>query len=326
MLGLITVNSNLEGRILFFLAVGAVAGLVLFYRGFGLLQRKRLFQDTPTCTIRSAAMGLVEVTGTATGQSTLVSPLSQLDCYFYQLTAWRCTGGFADYERWKKVAEENLSVPFFLDDGTGRLLVDPKGAQLEIPPDYSEEYGDRPVRGGYGMGSEMASAMSADAIVPDDVGHFLARHGISRSQRIKVEERCVKAGDNLFIVGTVCENARGIVETETAPRSAYLSAAAATVQREVALSSLLPASENQILARKQAPWGEEKADRAAARPAPDAPVVLMKGTNNPAFFISTHSQQEVLGELRWKVPLYIFGGPALTLFCLWNLFDRLGVL
>ena len=44
------------------------------------------------------------------------------------------------------------------------------------------------------------------------------------------------------------------------------------------------------------------------------------------FLISTFSQQELLGELRWKAPLYIFGGPALTLFCLWNLFVRFGVI
>ncbi len=42
-------------------------------------------------------------------------------------------------------------------------------------------------------------------------------------------------------------------------------------------------------------------------------VVLMKGDNNPAFFISWRSQREVVSSLGWKATAYIWGGPALTL-------------
>ena len=47
-------------------AVGAVAGLYFFYRGFLLLKRKRLIMYTPSSKIRSASMGLVEISGLAT--------------------------------------------------------------------------------------------------------------------------------------------------------------------------------------------------------------------------------------------------------------------
>ena len=43
-------------------ALGACGGLYLFYRGFRILQRKRLIVNTPTSKIRSAALGLVEST------------------------------------------------------------------------------------------------------------------------------------------------------------------------------------------------------------------------------------------------------------------------
>jgi hypothetical protein len=309
-------------QINFLLLAGTVSGLVLFYRGFGLLQRKRLIQDVPLSNIRSAALGLVEVSGTVSGKETLLSPLCQVDCYFYQVTAYRLSGSSGEFQRWKKVAEESLSVPFCMDDGTGKLLVDAEGAELEIPPDYSGEEGGEQYGGRGGIGPRLAAAMNPEISVSDAVAHFLARHGISHEGRVKVEERSVKAGDRLFIVGTVAENIRGQVESETAERTAYLSASAAQVQRDVVLSTSLPSSERKLIASTP-----HAAPPDSTEPATEGQtVVLMKGSNNPTFFISTFSQQQVLGELKWKTPLYIFGGPALTMFCLWNLFSRFGVI
>ena len=33
-----------------------------------------------------------------------------------------------------------MHVPFFLDDNTGRVLVDPQGAEMDIHRDFHEEY------------------------------------------------------------------------------------------------------------------------------------------------------------------------------------------
>jgi len=299
-------------QINFLLLAGTITGLVLFYRGFGLLQRKRFIEDVPTSTVRGAALGLVEVGGTATGDSTLVAPLSQLDCYFYQLTAWTT----------KKVAEESLCVPFFLDDETGRLLVDPKGAELDITPNFSQQCGEPRARSTYGITAQYVIATEAN--VGDAVQHFLARHGIADSVPLRVEERCVKPGDKLFVLATLCENARGLMEAE--PRTAYISASAAGLQREVALSSALPNTETRYGHNKPLPKFYDKPVGADADTTPKVPAVLMKGSSNPTFWISNVSQQQVLGELKWKAPLYILGGPALTLFCLWSLFSRFGVI
>lgn len=45
---------------------GAPTGIYLFYRGFTVLARKRLIQNIPRSTIRSAAIGQVELAGKAT--------------------------------------------------------------------------------------------------------------------------------------------------------------------------------------------------------------------------------------------------------------------
>jgi hypothetical protein len=48
-------------------------------------------------------------------------------------------------------------------------------------------------------------------------------------------------------------------------------------------------------------------------------VVIMKGKNNPTFLISWRSQRELANSLGWKCTLMIWGGPALTLLCLYGL-------
>ena len=67
---------------------------------------------------------------------------------------------------------------------------------------------------------------------------------------------------------------------------------------------------------------------AAAAPAPEFDLhphtVLMKGTHNPAFFISWQSQRTIFQSLRWKSALMIWGGPALTLACVYMLAGQYG--
>ena len=48
-------------------------------------------------------------------------------------------------------------------------------------------------------------------------------------------------------------------------------------------------------------------------------TVLMKGTHDSTFLISWHSQRDVVSSLNWKSTLMIWGGPALTLLCVYIL-------
>jgi hypothetical protein len=48
-------------------------------------------------------------------------------------------------------------------------------------------------------------------------------------------------------------------------------------------------------------------------------VVLMKGTHEPAFFISWRSPRDRFKSFDWKSSLMIWGGPALTLACVYLL-------
>src|SRR5258708_24014716 len=85
-----------------------------------------------------------------------------------------------------------MHVPFFLDDNTGRVLVDPRGADLDLHRDFQEEFCD--------------SFFTTKDPVPDNVRSFLARNSIVTKNKIKVEEFCIKPKNALFILVTLTDN------------------------------------------------------------------------------------------------------------------------
>jgi hypothetical protein len=167
------------------------AGLYFFFRGFHLLARKRLLLATPTSKIQSAVPGPVEVTGTAVGPYTLSAPITGKPCFVYRTTAWQRRN--SKKQEWEKVADETLHLPFFLEDSTGQLLIEPLGADLDLHSDFQEEYD--------------ASFFSLNLEqVPPRLSVFLSRHGILSGRRLRIEESSIKPGDALFAAGTLMEN------------------------------------------------------------------------------------------------------------------------
>ena len=142
-----------DPKLLVWPLAGIAAGLYGFFRGFQLLRRKRLVLNTPASKIRSAAVGLVEISGIATGPHVISSPLKQVECYYYRSIAWELRQRGKNSE-WVKVVEETLHVPFYVDDSTGKLLVDPRGAEMDLHCDYHEEFRQSVFSEGSDMPSE----------------------------------------------------------------------------------------------------------------------------------------------------------------------------
>ncbi len=107
---------------------GALPGLLaagLFWSGFYFLQLKRRIENTPTSRIRSMAMGMVEVHGKTVRKYALVSPINQSACVYYRLRKYKRD----NRNNWVlRSDKDSRHVPFLLDDGTGRVTVDPAGA------------------------------------------------------------------------------------------------------------------------------------------------------------------------------------------------------
>jgi hypothetical protein len=163
----------------------------LFFHGFRLLQRRHLILNTPVSKIRSASMGLVELNGLAVGPYTLIAPITARSCYYYRTVVWEWKQSGKN-KQWVKVAAECVHVPFFLDDNTGKVMVDPRGADLDLHRDFEQEFCD--------------SLFTLKEEAPNNVRSFLANHGISTTNKIKVEEFCIKPKNSLFLLGTLDEN------------------------------------------------------------------------------------------------------------------------
>ena len=118
--------ANLEptARIVFFflfMAAFVVVGLYIYFRGLRALRLKRYLQNVPCSSIRSAAIGPVEISGKAVGPYTIVPPNGTEECLCY----WRIT---------EAKTVQFVSAPLYLDDGTGRLMISPRALDMSLIP------------------------------------------------------------------------------------------------------------------------------------------------------------------------------------------------
>jgi len=126
------------------LGVAVIGGAALALRW---LQVARLIEDTPTSRVRSAAQGYVEITGRGRpleGVSNL-APLTQRPCVWWRYRVQKKSegGGWRRNDAWHTVSSGYSVLPFLIDDGTGRCIVQPQGAEV-ITGESTIWYGDVP--------------------------------------------------------------------------------------------------------------------------------------------------------------------------------------
>lgn len=161
------------------IVIGLGAGLALFTYGFSVWREKRTIENIPTSKVRSLAMGLVEVSGWAQPKALLKSPITATDCVYYKfLVERRERRGRSD--QWVVVSQGASTNYFYVDDGTGRILVDPVEADIHLSQDY--RYSDA-VSAGNTLGQLF------------NVGTF--------SQRMRYTEWYILPGDEVYVMGTV---------------------------------------------------------------------------------------------------------------------------
>ncbi|MGA2389060.1 MAG: hypothetical protein ABSF97_08880 [Candidatus Sulfotelmatobacter sp.] len=258
--------------------VGIFAGPYFFWRGFRLLQRKRLIMDTPRTTIASAAMGQVELTGRAVGPYALVAPLSHADCLYYRLTVESNPQG----DLRKQMRE--MCAPLFIDDGTGILMIYPQGSELLMPPSSER--------------SEYGKLFFAFSRYSEDNPEF-------------AQEYSIRPGDTIFVLGALQPNPWAIKDPVSECNElsrigpGYIGPGEADILRQEVYGYLRSGL--------SAPATSVSTEAFDLHP----PVILMKGKG--AFVISTESQRDVVVKLNWKSLVYIWGGPAITLWSLWEI-------
>ena len=138
-----TVNLALGGSNLLILLLGfylpsrlgwqislVLVGLTSFWAWYANLKRYRTVADTPTSRIASAPQGYIEIVGRGKQPpgASLVSPLTGLPCLWYRFRVER-----QHDNHWEYVSSGISIDTFGVDDGSGRILIDPEGSEIITP-------------------------------------------------------------------------------------------------------------------------------------------------------------------------------------------------
>jgi hypothetical protein len=171
-----------------------IFGPILFVRGFLAFRRRRLIADTPPSKIRSMAMGLVEVSGTAVPRSQIEAPFSGKACAY-----WRVDISAHSRSGWEVIHSNTSSQPFYLRDETGLALVFPEGADCRLTDGVVEECNG--------------------LALPDVYAEYMREHrtvtsALFSASTLRFREFLVEEGRALFVLGTATPKARAMEVTD----------------------------------------------------------------------------------------------------------------
>lgn len=242
-----------EDDLLFWLVAGIVFGVIGFIRGFKIRNKRKLIENIPTSTVRGMAIGLVEVNGAAQPfKGTIKAPFSKEESvfYHYKIEEKRSSGKSS---HWVTIKEFATPDWFYLEDGTGRVLVNPVEAELYLNADRK-----------FSM-SSWEGGGNKEAFEQGLVELGISPHGFMGFDRpLRCTEIYISPGDTIYIMGTATKNP--LVEL------------AAT------------GSENLCIQKEGA-----------------------------FFCLSDKSEKELLDSMAWQLYLFLYGGPVLTVVCLYFL-------
>ena len=148
----------------------------------------RTLREAPRVDIRAMPEGArARVVGTVTAHgATLRAPLTGRACVAYVAQVEeRISTGKTSY--WTNRIHEVKSVPFAIDDGTGRAIVDPGAAQLLVEMDATTKSG----------AFDDATPIEAD---------FLRRHGMASTgwffnKTLRYVEGVIEPGERVAVLG-----------------------------------------------------------------------------------------------------------------------------
>lgn len=173
---------------LFVLALIVVGGLTWSGWYFGPRQRlRRLLAAAPRRRIAEAVDGAsVRLDGVVQPGATVIAPLTGRPCVCYEavIDEWVSSGKSG---RWRNRVRELQGVVFAIDDGTGRALIDPTRAAVDVELDRTTQSG------------------TFDDPTPIEQA-FLARHGLAATtwgfnKRLRYREGAIEIGETIAASG-----------------------------------------------------------------------------------------------------------------------------
>lgn len=169
---------NDEPALFVFLVVVLLVGFAIMGKGAKNFRTSKLIMNTPPERVRSVAVGRTELHGTARDAGVVFDePFTNGKCLYYsysvkeqrEIETTDEDGNKQKEKKWYTISSDSLAAPFYVDDGTGEMLVLANaGANFSISSDnsYSKTYRGRApsgVVGSFDTSSNIGEAM------PDNV-------------------------------------------------------------------------------------------------------------------------------------------------------------
>jgi hypothetical protein len=147
--------------------IGGLVALGCLLASFRNFRRKSLTEALPTSRALGVFIGLVEIKGAAECEQPLRSRIADAICVHYE---WSIEEQWERKERgsdgktettsgWTNVGKGSASVPFYVKDATGAILVHPQGAEMDAPVVFNRSCSpDDPVYYGKGPPTDIADS------------------------------------------------------------------------------------------------------------------------------------------------------------------------
>jgi len=343
-------NSDPSGALL----LGTAAGALLFFKGFRTLREYKIVSDTPRIPIRSAPMGLVHIRGQAQSDQLIPSPITHTACCFYQVKIehWKSDshGG-----QWENYRTDHDGAKFFLQDDTGKILVDSYSAELDLPESPPRVVdGERLGAGNAGLGptdQELLQYVERAGIrgFTDKAEHWLEKKGPSADPKREQGRQALL--ELLQSVPTIAAGGGGAVPFEAMEKLMESSGPLPDPEKEQKRQMML--ERFRLMKGQPIPIPLKPAGMASGRyrlreylilpgqqynvtgtcvenPSPRDQdgrdrCIIAKGQNEKTFLISSKTEVETQKGLRKSAVGMVFGGAALVLVCLALLLAHLGL-
>jgi hypothetical protein len=289
---------------------GFLIGVFLFAAGFHYFQRSRLVLDKPFSKVRSAALGLVELKGRAVGPYVMRSPITQQPSFYY-------CASISVYDRNNEVerfVQEAYHVPFFLQDDTGMVLMDPNHADIQLQQAFYARY---------------EPSMLAAGKVVGGTADLLRRHAVPSGRPVMITEFCLKPNDPLFVLGTLATNTDLSAASDphvTLGRSGYIAPKQAAQGGQLMFPAVGPAAASQSAAAAAAPVasasGATTLPSVQKREFPEKSPTVVRSAQDRPYIISWRGREEVAQRFRMWTVVCLLLGPAIAIFSLWSAMPR----
>ena len=276
---------DIRARVLIYSIVGIIAGVYLFYKGFRNLWEKRLIENIPTSKVRSIAMGLVELQGTAIPELLLTGPYTKTPCVFYHIIIERLVR-HRNSSNWVKEFDIKTEIPFFIHDETGSVVIDPRGADTDLPLRYTSIEGNMRYKEYNIMEKEpiyvLGTARRTESL--DEKIHREVEERIREITGNPEEKQKLDTNRDMWIDESEWETARKKLQEEVAEEFSKA--------------------------------GEEFTKSEHSVPDSLENVVIGKGELDEHFLLSNKSESEMIEQCRYRAFFFTIGGALLTLICL----------